>query len=131
MVAFLQVAHAGAELLDHACALVAEHGGLVAGRICARRGEEVGVADAAGDEADEDFAVLRLRQVELLHLERLAEFFEYGSARLHTAILESAEGDGTSSMSRMTDRTARSDDRAVSRSRGQLQPVLVPQSRHV
>ena len=35
VVAFLQVAHAGAELLDHACALVAEHGGLVPGRISA------------------------------------------------------------------------------------------------
>ena len=88
MVAFLQVAHAGTELLDDACALVAEDGGLVPGRIGARCGEKVRVADAAGDEPDENLAVLWLRQVELLDLQRLAEFFEYGGARLHTAILK-------------------------------------------
>ena len=88
MVALLQVAHAGAELLDDAGALVAEDGRLVTGRIGAGGGEEVRVADAAGDEPDEDFAVLRLRQVELLHLQRLPEFLEDGGAGLHAAILK-------------------------------------------
>ncbi len=42
--------------LDDAGALVAEHGRRVAGRVGARRGVEVGVADAAGDEPHEHLA---------------------------------------------------------------------------
>ena len=45
------------------------------------------MADAAGDEPDEDLAVLRLREVELLDLQRLAEFFKDGGAHLHAPIL--------------------------------------------
>ena len=47
-----------ADALDHARALVAEHGRRVAGRVGAGGGVEVGVADAAGDEANEHLARL-------------------------------------------------------------------------
>ena len=60
-----------ADSLDHAGALVPEHRRRVAGRVGAGGRVEVGVADAARDEPDEHLARLRLREVELLHLERL------------------------------------------------------------
>ena len=72
-----------ADLLHHARALVAEHHRRVAGRVGARRREEVGVADAARDEAHENLARLGLREVDLLHLERAAELLEYRCANLH------------------------------------------------
>ena len=74
-----------ADALDDAGALVAEHGRRVAGRVCSGRGVEVGVADAAGDEADEHLAGLRLGQIDLLHLERRAELLQHGGADLHPA----------------------------------------------
>ena len=46
------------------------------------------MADPTRLEPDEDLAGLRLREVELLHLERLAEALENGGADLHTPILE-------------------------------------------
>ena len=70
VVADREVVDAFAELLDHARALVAEHGGRVAGRIGARRRVHVGVTDAAGHEPHEHLARLRLREVDLLHRER-------------------------------------------------------------
>jgi hypothetical protein len=78
-----QVAHAAADRLHDPGAFVAEHGRRVARRIGARRRVEVGVADAAGDEPDEHLARARLGQVELLHLERLAEPLQHGCAHLH------------------------------------------------
>ena len=74
-----------ADPLDDAGALVPEHGRRVAGRIGAGRGVEVGVADAAGDEANEHLARLRLGELELLHLERRAEVLQHGGADLHRA----------------------------------------------
>ena len=73
--------------LDDAGALVAEHAGRVAGRVGAGGGVEVGVADAAGDEADEHLAGLRLGEVELLDDEGLAELLEDGGTDLHAGIV--------------------------------------------
>jgi hypothetical protein len=75
--------HAVTDLLDHAGALVPEHARRVAGRVGAGGGVQVGVADAAGDEADEHLAGLRLLQVDVLDDEWLAEFLENGGADLH------------------------------------------------
>jgi hypothetical protein len=41
------------------------------------------VADAARLEPDEHLACARLGELELLHLERLAESLQYGCANLH------------------------------------------------
>src|SRR5213078_1869065 len=49
----------------------------------ARGRVEVGVADAARDEADEHLPCLWLGKIELLDLERLAEPLEHGGANLH------------------------------------------------
>ena len=73
----------GADLLDHAGALVPEHGRRVAGGVGAGGGVEVGVADAAGGESDQDLAGARLGQLDLLHAERLAELLEHRGAHLH------------------------------------------------
>ena len=72
-----------ADLLDDAGALVPEHGRRVAGRIGARGGVEIGVADAAGDEAHEHLAGARLGQLDLAHDERLPELLEDGGSDLH------------------------------------------------
>ena len=72
-----------ADLLDDAGALVPENGRRVAGGIGARRRVEVGVADAAGHEADEHLARARLGELDLLHDERRAELLEDGGADLH------------------------------------------------
>ena len=73
--------------LDDARALVAEHAGRVAGRVGAGCGVEVGVADAAGDEAHEHLAGLRFGELELLDDEGLAEFLEDGGTDLHSGIV--------------------------------------------
>ena len=81
--------------LDDAGALVAEDARRVAGRVGARGRVQVGVADAAGRQADEHLARLRLREVDLLDDERLPELLEDGGADLHTAILRCvAQPDG-------------------------------------
>ena len=72
-----------ADPLDDAGALVAEHGRRVAGRVGARGGVEVGVADAAGDEPDQHLAGPRLGELDLLDGERLAELLEHRGAHLH------------------------------------------------
>ena len=64
VVARLHERHAGADPLDDARALVPEHAGRVARGVGARRGVEVGVADAARDEAHQHLAGLRLGQVD-------------------------------------------------------------------
>ena len=76
-----------ADALDDARALVPQHRRRVAGRVGARGGVEVGVADAARDQPHEHLAGLRLRQVELLHLERGPELLEHRGADLHCARL--------------------------------------------
>ena len=72
-----------ADLLDDARALVPEHRRRVARRIGARRRVEIGVAHAARDEPHEHLARPRLREVDLLHDERLAELLEHRGADLH------------------------------------------------
>ena len=70
VVAGLDQRDALADGLDDACALVPEHRRRVAGGIGARRRVEVGVADAAGDEANKRLARLRLGELELLDGQR-------------------------------------------------------------
>jgi hypothetical protein len=69
---------------------VTEDGRGVPGRVGAGRGVEIGVADAAGDEPDEDLARTGLGEVDVLHDERRAELLEDGGADLHDASI----GDG-------------------------------------
>jgi len=85
VVADLQVAHALADRLDDARALVAEHRRGVARRVDARGGVHVRVADAACDEAHEHLTGARLRELELLHDERLSELLEYCGTHAHAA----------------------------------------------
>src|SRR5581483_10785536 len=68
-------------------AFVTQHGRRIAGGIGTRRRVEIRVADTARDEADEDLAWLRLRQVDLLNLERAAELLEHSGTDVHGAIL--------------------------------------------
>ena len=68
--------------LDDAGALVPEHGRRVAGRVGAGGRVHVGVADAAGDEADEHLAGLGARELDVLDDERLAELLEHRGADL-------------------------------------------------
>ena len=76
-----------ADPLDDAGALVPEHGRRVAGRVGARGGVEIGVADAAGDEPHEHLAGSRLGQIDLAHDERGSELLEHGGPDLHRPIL--------------------------------------------
>ena len=69
--------------LDDAGALVAEHRRGVPGRIDPRGRVEVGVADPAGDEANQHLVVLRVLEVELLDHQGLAELLQYRRAHLH------------------------------------------------
>ena len=74
-----------ADLLDYTGAFMPEHGRRVAGGVGAGRRVQVGMADAAGHEANEDLAGLGLGQIDLLHLERPAELLEYRGSDLHAA----------------------------------------------
>ena len=76
-------ADVGPDLLDDPRSLVAEDRRRVAGGVGAGGGVEVGVADAAGGEADQDLARLRLGELDLLDGERLAELLEDRGAHLH------------------------------------------------
>src|SRR4051794_13197561 len=80
--------HVLADALDDAGALVAENGRRVTRGIGAGRGVEVGVADAARDEADEHLARVRLGELDLVHGERLPELLEHGGTDLHHARLD-------------------------------------------
>ena len=77
--------HALADLLDHAGALVPEHGRRVAGRVRAARGVEVGMTDAAGREAHQHLAELRALELDVLDDERLGELLQDGGANPHGA----------------------------------------------
>ena len=79
-----------ADALDDARAFVAEDARRVAGRVGARGRVEIGVADAAGGEADEHLARLRLGEVDLLDDERASELLEDGGADFHAASIVSA-----------------------------------------
>src|SRR6185436_3679348 len=78
-------AHTLAGALDDARPFVSEHGRRVAGRVGARSRIEVGVADAAGFEADERLTGARLFELDLLDLERRPELLEHRRADPHFA----------------------------------------------
>ncbi len=83
LVAHLEVAHVGADRLDHSPALVAEHRRRVARRVDARRRVQVGVADAARHQAHEHLARARLGQVDVVDDQWLPELLKHGGADLH------------------------------------------------
>ena len=74
--------------LDDAGSLMTEDARRVTGRIGARGRVQVGVANAAGDEANQHLAGPRLRELDLLNNERLAERLEHGSANLHATTIK-------------------------------------------
>ena len=73
----------GPDLLDDPGSLVAEDRRRVSGGVGAGGGVEVGVADAAGGEADQDLSRPRLGELDLLDDERLAELLEDRRAHPH------------------------------------------------
>ena len=77
-----------ADPLDDTRAFVPQHRRRVPGRIGARRGVEVGVAYAAGDQAHEHLARLRLGEGHLLDDERRPELLQHCGANLHADTLE-------------------------------------------
>ena len=78
--------HAVADALDDAGAFVPEHARRVAGRVGARGGVEVGVADAAGRQPNEHLAGLRLGELDLLHDQGPTELLQDGGANPHVRI---------------------------------------------
>src|SRR5204862_7902299 len=107
VVARRDVLHAVADPFDDARSFVAKHSGRVAGRVSARSRVEVGVADAAGDEADEDLAGFRLGEVDDLDFERRPELLEDGGANPQTAT-GPANRDGLRNITTETTSTHRS-----------------------
>jgi hypothetical protein len=77
-----QPGHPAADLLDDARALVPAHD-RVPGRDVAGAQVVIGVAEPGGGEPDEHLARLRLVEVKLDDLERLAEVPEHRCSRLH------------------------------------------------
>ena len=73
----------GPDRLDDAGALVAEHAVRVAGRVGARGGVQIGVADPARLEPDEHLARARLGELDVLHDERLPELLQDGGPDAH------------------------------------------------
>lgn len=72
MVARLDAGNPGTDILHHRPALVTEDGGENPFRVLPRQGISVGVADAAGDHAQQDLAGPRAFNVHHLDAERLA-----------------------------------------------------------
>ena len=83
MVAFDDVLDAVADTDDDTGAFVAEDRRRIAGRIGARGRVQVGVADAAGLQLHEHLTPLRLGEIDLLHLQRRAEFLQDCGPHLH------------------------------------------------
>jgi hypothetical protein len=83
MVARVDADHAGADLADHARALMAEDRRKQAFGIEAVQRVGVGMADARRHDFDQHFARLGAFQVELDNLERLPGFEGDGGAGLH------------------------------------------------
>ena len=77
MIARLHGAHFGAHLLDHAGALVPQHGGQRIG-VGAFHEMQVGVADAGGDGADQNLVRAGLADLHVFDLEGLAHFAQDG-----------------------------------------------------
>jgi hypothetical protein len=73
----------GPDRLDHSGAFVPEDARRVPGGIGPGSGVEIGVTDAAGDEANECLPRLRLGEIDLLHGQRSTELLEDRSADLH------------------------------------------------
>jgi hypothetical protein len=69
--------------------------GSQASRICTFRASELpfapATADAARNKAHENLSRLRLREVELLDLQRSAELLEHRGANLHVTILSTSD----------------------------------------
>ena len=119
--------HAVADLLDDSGALVTEHARRVPGRVGARGGVEVGVADPAGDEPHERLAGLRLGELELLDDERLTELLEHRGADLHGAQPNRERPSASRTATREEDTApARSRARALHRLRGRRREELHP-----
>jgi hypothetical protein len=87
VVAHRQRGDAPADRLDNAGALVAEHGRRIAGRVGAGGGVEVRMTDAASVQANQHLPAPRLRQLDLLHRQRLTELFQHSCTHLHRAKL--------------------------------------------
>ena len=83
MVADREVLDALADRLDDPSALVAEDRRRIAGRVDSGRGVEIGMADAAGNQAHERLAGSRVVEVKLLDDQRLAELLQYRGTHLH------------------------------------------------
>ena len=83
MVARRDVADAVADALDDTRTFMAEHRRRIARRVGAGRGVEIGVADAARREPDQDLAGSRLGEVQVLNFEWRSELLENGGADLH------------------------------------------------
>ena len=83
MVADGERADVGPDLLDDPRSLVAEDRRRVSGGVGAGCGVEIGVADAAGGETDQDLPRLRLGELDLLDDEGLAELLEHRRAHPH------------------------------------------------
>ena len=76
----------GTHLLDHACAFVPEHHRQPTGDL-ALDDVQIRVAQPRVREPDEDFALLRAAELELLDLERFARFVHDSGRRLHQGFL--------------------------------------------
>jgi hypothetical protein len=74
--------------LDHAGTLVTENGRRVPGRVDARGRVEIGVTDTAGDETNQGFTFLRIREVDLLNDQGLTELLQHCRAHLHRFVLQ-------------------------------------------
>jgi hypothetical protein len=83
VVARAQRGYIGADALDDPCPLVAEHGRRVARGVGAGGRVEVGVADTAGNEANQHLPRSRLGELDLLDSERLAELLQHRRAHPH------------------------------------------------
>ena len=94
-----------ADTLDDTGTLVPEHARRIAGRVGAGSGVEVGMADAAGSEAHEHLARLRLGEIDLLDDERAPELLEDGCANSHAVSIVADSGDVHGSVA--TDRASR------------------------
>jgi hypothetical protein len=81
-----------ADLLDDTGAFVAEHGGRVAGRVDARGGVHVGVADAARRERHEHLARPGPGKLDIAEHQRSTELLEYRGAHPHTPDRSPREG---------------------------------------
>src|SRR5262249_21929745 len=102
VVAGADAGDAGADLLDHAAALVPEDDGEAALGVLAREGEGVGVADTAGADADQHLAGARPFDLDLLDLQRSSGLPGDGGACLHRSPPTMAVGVATA---RGVDRT--------------------------